>query len=89
VWHLKKHLILDFALKYHFKRVVFATTGHGIACKMISQLSKGRGATIANEVSYCNETLSSGRVTVCRPMRDFLQKEIALYTYLNKLDIIT
>ena len=56
---------------------------------MISQLSKGRGATIANEVSYCNETLSSGRVTVCRPMRDFLQKEIALYTYLNKLDIIT
>ena len=32
---LKKHLITDFCLRYNFKRVLLATTGHSIACKLI------------------------------------------------------
>lgn len=64
--------MVDFCVKYDFKRLVIGTSGHGIACKMLGQLSKGRGATIANEVSYCGEFLFNGRVNICRPMRDFL-----------------
>lgn len=46
---------MDFCLKYNFKRVCLGTSGHGIASKLLGQLAKGRGATIANEVSYCGE----------------------------------
>jgi hypothetical protein len=48
-------LIVDFCLKYNFKRVLLATSGHSIATKMLGQIAKGRGASIANEVSYCGE----------------------------------
>ncbi len=48
VLFLKKWLIADFCLQYNFKRVLVATTGHGIAIKLLSQLSKGRGASIAD-----------------------------------------
>jgi hypothetical protein len=69
---LKKQVIANFCLSYNFKRVLLATTGHGIASKLLGQLAKGRGASIANEVSYCGEQLYGQRVTLCRPMRDFL-----------------
>lgn len=39
-------------------------------------------------MSYCGEQIFGQRVTVCRPMRDFLQKEIAVYLYSNRLEII-
>jgi len=48
VLFLKKWLIADFCMRYNFKRVLVATTGHGIAVKLLSQLSKGRGASIAD-----------------------------------------
>lgn len=35
-WNLKKRLMVDFCLKYNFKRLVVGTSGHGIACKMLS-----------------------------------------------------
>ena len=54
---LKKHLIVDFCLRFNFKRVILATSGHSIASKLLGQLAKGRGATIANEVSYCGESM--------------------------------
>ena len=85
---LKRQLIADFCLRFNFKRVLLATTGHGIASKLLSSLAKGRGSSIANEVSYCGEQLYGRRVTICRPMRDFLQKEIAVYSYSNKIEII-
>ena len=36
VLFLKKWLIADFCLQYNFKRVLVATTGHGIAIKLLS-----------------------------------------------------
>jgi len=32
-----------------------ATTGEGVSCKLLSQLAKGRGASVAQQVSYCGE----------------------------------
>lgn len=55
VLSLKKLILTDFCLRFNFKRLILATTGHGIASKLLGQLAKGRGASIANEVSYCGE----------------------------------
>ena len=85
---LKKWLIADFCLTHNFKRVLLATTGHKIATQLIGALAKGRGASIYNEVAYFDDKNFGGRVSFCNPMKEFLQKEIAVFSHMNGLEII-
>jgi len=88
---LKKWLISDFALRFNFKRVFMATTAHKTATQLLAMLAKGRGASLCNDV-VANHTDSKvfgeRAITYCAPMRDFLHKEIALFNYLNNVEII-
>ena len=89
ILYFKKWISVEFSLRYNFKKVLFGTTGHKVATQLLAQLAKGRGASIAHEISYIDDKNFNGRITFMNPMRDFLQKEIALYNYLNKVDILT
>ena len=51
-------------------------------------MAKGRGASIAHVISYIDDKTFQGGLTFMNPMREFLHKEIALYNYMNKVDII-
>ena len=86
--YLKKWLIADFCLNFNFKRVLLATTGHSIATKLIGAIAKGRGASIYSEVAYCDDKNFGGRVSFCNPMKEFLQKEIAIFNHKNQVEII-
>lgn len=88
ILYFKRWIIVDFALKYNFKKILFGTTGHKVATNLLAQLAKGRGASIAHEISYIDDKNFNGRITFMNPMREFLHKEIALYNFLNKVDII-
>jgi tRNA(Ile)-lysidine synthase TilS/MesJ len=88
ILYLKKWLIVDFALRYNFKKILFGTTGHKVATNLLAQLAKGRGASISHEISYIDDKNFNGRVIFMNPMREFLHKEIALYNYLNRVEII-
>ena len=88
IMYLKRWLIVAFALKYNFKKILFGTTGHKVATQLLAQLAKGRGASIAHEISYIDDKNFNGRLTFMNPMREFLHKEIALYNHLNKVEII-
>ena len=85
---LKKQLIAIFCLDYNFKRVLLATTGHSVATQLIGALAKGRGASIYNEVAYFDDKYFGGRVSFCNPMKEFLQKEIAIFNHKNGVKII-
>jgi hypothetical protein len=56
---------------------------------LLAQLAKGRGASIAHEISYIDDKNFDGRLTFMNPMREFLHKEMALYKHLNKVEIMT
>lgn len=84
----KKWLIADFCLTHCFKRVFMGTTGHQIATKLIGQLAKGRGASVFDELQYFDDKYFGGRVSFCNPMKDFLQKEIAIFNHENQVPII-
>ena len=84
---LKKWLIADFCLKNNFKRVLLGTTGHQIASQLLGQLAKGRGASIFNEVAYADDKFFGGRVSFCNPMKEFLQKEVAIFNHVNQVPI--
>ena len=88
VLYFKRWIIVDFALRFNFKKILFGATGHKVATNLLAQLAKGRGASIAHEISYIDDKNFNGRVTFMNPLREFLHKEIALYNYLNKVGII-
>jgi tRNA(Ile)-lysidine synthase TilS/MesJ len=88
ILYFKRWIIVDFALKYNFKKLLFGTTGHKVSTLLLSQLAKGRGASIAHEISYIDDKNFNGRLTFMNPMREFLQKEIALYNFINKVEVI-
>ena len=80
---LKKWLIADFCLTHNFKRVFMATTGHKIATQLLGNMAKGRGASVFNESAYFDDKYFGGRVSFCNPMKEFLQKEIAIFNHVN------
>ncbi|CDW91371.1 UNKNOWN [Stylonychia lemnae] len=88
IFYLKRWVISSFGLKYNYKKILLGTSGHKVATQLLSQLAKGRGSSIAHEISYIDDKNFGGRITFMNPMREFLHKEIALYNYLHKVDII-
>jgi len=61
------------------------TTGHKIATQLLGQLAKGRGASIFNEVQYFDDKYFGGRVSFCNPMKEFLQKEVAIWNHVKSV----
>lgn len=86
--NLKKWLILDFSSRYNFKKILLGIAAHAISTKMMSQLARGRGASVSTESAYMDSKYFNGKVTMMNPIRDFLAKEISLYNYFNKVEII-
>lgn len=88
ILYLKKWVISWFALKYNFKKLLLGTSGHKVSTQLLAQLAKGRGASISHEIAYIDDKNFGGRITFMNPMREFLHKEIALYNYLNKVEVV-
>jgi hypothetical protein len=85
IFYLKRWIIIAFAFKHNFEKILFATSGHKVATQLLAQLAKGRGASISHEISYIDDKNFGGRINFMNPMREFLQKEIALYNYSNQV----
>jgi hypothetical protein len=49
-------------LKYNFKKALFGLNSHKIAKYLLSQLCKGRGVSIAHEVSFIDDKNFGGRI---------------------------
>lgn len=88
ITYLKKIVIAWFCLKYNFKKAMLGNTSQKVAVSLLASICKGRGASIASEVAYVDDKNFGGRVSFMNPMRDFLQKEIALYNYNRGVRII-
>lgn len=88
IFYMKRMIIADFCLTHNFKKVLLGTNSHKVASDLLSSICKGRGASIANEISYVDDKNFGGRVSFMNPMRDFLEKEIALYNHNRNVKII-
>ena len=88
IFYLKRMIIAKFCLTHNFKKALLGTNSHKVATDLLASICKGRGASIANEISYVDDKNFGGRVSFMNPMRDFLEKEIALYNHNRKVQII-
>jgi len=88
ILYLKRWVIADFALMYNYKKVLLGTSGHKVATQLLAQIAKGRGVSVPHEISYIDDKNFGGRVTFMNPMREFLHKEIGLFNYLSRVEIV-
>ena len=49
---------------------------------------KGRGFNMRDETDYIDDHFINGKVSILYPMRDFLRKEIIIYNYLFKVELL-
>lgn len=82
VFFLKKWLLIDFALKFNFKKLLLGCTALSVTSKVMSEIAKGRGLSLPNDVTFVDERYLED-IKFMNPMRDYLHSEIELYNRIN------
>ncbi|KAF0460340.1 cytoplasmic tRNA 2-thiolation protein 2 [Gigaspora margarita] len=77
VWHLKQCLLINTARKNGCTKLLLGDCSTRLSIKIISFTSKGRGFSLPLDISGLNPWF--GDVTILRPMKDTLSKEIGIY----------
>ncbi|XP_037733966.1 cytoplasmic tRNA 2-thiolation protein 2 isoform X1 [Chelonia mydas] len=77
---LRNHLILHTARAQGYSKVMMGDTCTRLAVKLLTNLSLGRGASLAMDTGFSDDR--HGDVVVVRPMREYVAKEIAFYNHL-------
>ncbi|XP_067396335.1 cytoplasmic tRNA 2-thiolation protein 2 [Emydura macquarii macquarii] len=77
---LRNHLILHTARVQGYSKVMMGDSCTRLAVKLLTNLSLGRGASLAVDTGFADHR--HGDVVVVRPMREYSVKEIAFYNRL-------
>ncbi|KAM7146630.1 cytoplasmic tRNA 2-thiolation protein 2 isoform 1-T1 [Macrochelys suwanniensis] len=77
---LRNHLILHTARAQGYSKVMMGDSCTRLAVKLLTNLSLGRGASLAVDTGFSDDR--HGDVVVVRPMREYSAKEIAFYNHL-------
>lgn len=87
IFFMKKWLLLDFALKHGFKKLLLGCTAVSVTSKVMSEIAKGRGLSLPNDVTFVDDRYMD-EVKFMNPMRDFLLNEIETYNRLSDVKTI-
>ncbi|OAD01597.1 hypothetical protein MUCCIDRAFT_156834 [Mucor lusitanicus CBS 277.49] len=80
LWNIKMEMLVTVARREGCPYIFMADSATRQAIKMISMTSKGRGYSVALDVSVDN-TQSFKDLCIMRPMKDMLSKEIGFYNH--------
>ncbi|GIY52837.1 cytoplasmic tRNA 2-thiolation protein 2 [Caerostris extrusa] len=78
--HIRLLLITEIANHAGFKHVFVGDTSCSLAENLLNNISLGRGSQISSDTNFSDFRY---KVPVCRPLREFLNKEIGLYIHFN------
>jgi hypothetical protein len=85
---MTRNLIFNYAIKYNFTKIVFADSAQALVDNIFGSIIKGRGFTIREDIGYIDYHYLNGKITILRPMRDFLEKEVLLFNHIYGIDSI-
>ena len=85
---MTRNLIFYYAIKNNFTKIVFANSAQALVNNIFGSIVKGRGFAIREEIGYVDNHYLHGKVTMLRPMRDFLEKEVLLFNQIYGVDMI-
>jgi len=78
-------LIAEVARREGYKKVMLGETSTSLCMKLISNISLGRGNTVALDLGVA-DTRHTG-VTIIRPMREISSKEVAMFNRLSDIEV--
>jgi cytoplasmic tRNA 2-thiolation protein 2 len=84
---MTRNLIFNYAIKNNFNKIVLANTAQVIVNNIFSTIVKGRGFALREDTGYIDNHYLNGKITILRPLKDYLTKEILLFNYINKVEI--
>ncbi len=85
---LIRNIIFKYSIQNNFNKVVFGNTAQSLVNSIFGHIVKGRGYNLREDLGYIDDHFLNARVSVLKPLRDFLTKEILLYNYLNNVQLI-
>ncbi|NXJ04614.1 CTU2 protein, partial [Odontophorus gujanensis] len=83
---LRSHLLLHTARTQGYTKVMTGESCTRVAVKLLTNLALGRGAFLAVDTGFVDSR--HGDVTVVRPMRDYMAKEIAFYNHFFRVSTV-
>uniref|UniRef100_A0A8C8RKL6 Cytoplasmic tRNA 2-thiolation protein 2 n=1 Tax=Pelusios castaneus TaxID=367368 RepID=A0A8C8RKL6_9SAUR len=83
---LRIHLVLHTARVQGYSKVMMGDSCTRLAVKLLTNLSLGRGASLAMDTGFADDR--HGNVVVVRPMREHSAKEIAFYNRLFEIPTV-
>ncbi|GFT75144.1 cytoplasmic tRNA 2-thiolation protein 2 [Nephila pilipes] len=78
--HIRLLLMTEIASQAGFTHVFVGDTSCSLAENLLNDINLGRGSQISADTNFYDARY---KVVVCRPLREFLNKEIALFLHLN------
>jgi tRNA(Ile)-lysidine synthase TilS/MesJ len=85
---MTRNLIFYYAIKNNFTKIVFANSAQALVNNIFGSIVKGRGFAIREEIGYVDNHYLHGKITILRPMRDFLEREVLLFNLIYGVDLI-
>lgn len=82
---MTRNCIFNYALKNNFNKIVFGNCAQSLVNNIFSTVVKGRGFSLREDIGYIDTHFLNGKVTVLKPLRDFLSKEVLLYNHINQV----
>ncbi|XP_023243040.1 cytoplasmic tRNA 2-thiolation protein 2-like [Centruroides sculpturatus] len=76
--NLRYNLIMDIAKNVDCSKIFVGESATLLAIRLLSDLAQGCGANIADETGFVDGRYA---IPILRPMREFLNKEIAMYNH--------
>jgi cytoplasmic tRNA 2-thiolation protein 2 len=87
IFFFKKWVLLDFALKFGFKKLLLGCSAVNITSKVMSEIAKGRGLSLPNDVTFVDDRYLED-IKFMNPMRDYLKNELDIYNRMHDIKII-
>ena len=85
---LKNRLIQMYAAQNGFTKVLYGESTTRLSINSLANVSKGRGFTLPLDVGFADAESVPG-LTLMRPMRDYLSKEISYFLRIRRLTYVT
>jgi cytoplasmic tRNA 2-thiolation protein 2 len=84
---MKQQLLIKVAIKEGYPKVMMGDSSSRISVRILSNISQGRGEALSFDTGFVDSR--HGEVTILRPMREFVAKEIFLYNFFQGIEAIS
>jgi hypothetical protein len=85
---MTRNLIFNYAIRNNFNKIVLGSSAQGLVNNIFSNIIKGRGFAIREEIGCIDSHYLGGKLLILKPLKDFLAKEVLLFNYLNNVELI-